>query len=108
MEGFKILETITDNVEYNIWTVLSIILGFTLIFFGITVVCDIRRSYKFSLVIFLLSFVIGIGIIVLGSKFTRSYYTIYKVTPIEDRYSIDLNKYEIVSQNGEILTVKEK
>ena len=32
MEGFKILETITDNVEYNIWTVLSIILGFTLIF----------------------------------------------------------------------------
>lgn len=108
MEGFKILETITDNVEYNMWTVLPIILGFIIMVFGIMVVCDIRRSYKFSLVIFLLSFVVGIGIIVLGSNFTRSYYTTYKVTPIEDRYSIDLNKYEIVSRNGEILTVKEK
>ena len=108
MEGFKILETITDNVEYNIWTVLSIILGFTLIVFGIMGVYYIGISYKFSLAISLLSFVIGIGIIVLGRNFTGSYYTTYKVTPIEDRYSIDLNKYEIVSQNGEILTIKEK
>lgn len=100
LEGLKVLEISLRGELSSIGTVLFIILlclGIATFVWGVIEVDGIIVAMA------LLLFISSVGVY----KLSEIEHTIYKVTPIGEAYSIDFNKYEIIEQNGEILTLKE-
>lgn len=107
LEGFKILNSTTIQELTVLW-----LLGILLLVIGIIVIIssiwfNYSSNYsdvpKWVTAIAVALFIIGVILI----KDNRYYYKQYKITPIDNKYYIDLNMYDIVSSDEEIITIRE-
>lgn len=111
LEGFKILAETTYSYVSSFWATVCIIsafIGFIAIVIMLSGFIELlfSENRKRIFIGFIIIVICGLGIF--SSLANQKMLTQYKVTPIEDKYFIDLNRYEIVSQQGEIFEIREK
>ena len=107
MEGVTILsEEMIKNFGGDTLFPFLIFLGILIIIFGICLI-----SYYGSVEVeSLIEILIGVTILmvsIIGSVGNTYYEKNIKVTPIEDKYFIDANKYKIVKVEGEIIYLED-
>ena len=107
MEGVKILsEEMIRNFGGETLFPFLIFLGILILIFGICLI-----SYYGSVEVeSLIEILIGITILmasIIGSVGNTYYEKNIKVTPIEDKYFIDANKYKVIKVEGEIIYLKD-
>lgn len=117
MNGIEILASNEVAIAWASWdwTSFLIVTGIT---FGLALIVGFITGLSemdtfFGLFVFIIIFVIGSGLFGVGAGFTCGepieYETQYKVT-IDDSVSMNefIEKYEIISQEGKIYTVRER
>lgn len=106
LEGFKILSKYESIQVSSFWNGIFVIsFCFMLLSFFALMYAIYLREKELRCVF---SVIILLCLLLLLTSVKNSYYIDeYKVTPVEDKYFIDLNKYELISQEDEIFTIKE-
>lgn len=107
MEGFKILTEGTYSIMSDGWILVQFlsILGLIVsLIVGILSLCEEFFKVAFGSAI---CFIISCSLIMAEDK-CQTVKPEYKVTPIISDYFIDISKYEITNQEGEIFTIREK
>ena len=107
MEGVKILsEEMIRNFGGETLFPFLIFLGILILIFGICLI-----SYYGSVEVeSLIEILIGVTMLmasIIGSVGNTYYEKNIKVTPIEDKYFIDANKYKVVKVEGKIIYLKD-
>lgn len=102
LEGLKILsESIRDSTE-EFWVMVAFI-GTIIFILAIIGYIEEQKSCFISVIIILI-LAIPLGFDILNEPSVKQ----LKVTPIEDKYYIDLNKWNIINTESEIITIEEK
>lgn len=111
LEGLKILSESTSGQPSTIGFWITLVL---FIIAGIGVLIEVNNrdldSYL-GIRMFILGFICGMITMMFSLSGVIPYdYTVkvYKVTPIEDKYFIDMDKWEIVNNEDQIITIIEK
>lgn len=107
MEGLKILE---ESIVREPNGMCNMLLGILIGLCVIGSIMEMRKKYKMVNCILLPCFVISIIVSMgmFGFEPLNDYYTVLKVVPIEDNYHINLDKYEVINTENEIITLKVK
>ena len=107
MEGVKILsEEMIRNFGGETLFPFLIFLGILILIFGICLI----SYYGFVEVASIVEILIGVMLVtisIIGSVGNTYYEKNIKVTPIEDKYFIDANKYKVVKVEGEIIYLED-
>ena len=106
LEGIEGLKLLKEDYYYNLdkTGALLLILGVMLAIIGLSL-CNSISNYRTVGIIFIIITVIEIAIIISNVTFFRVRCKKYILTPIEEHYSIDLNKYIIDSESDDNLIV---
>lgn len=106
MEGLKILsEEMVRNFGGDTLFPILIIVGIFFLTFGICsfIYCGVEIEDSLLFVFGVLLLIVSI----VGSVGNTCYKKYIKVTPIEDKYFIDVTKYKIVKVEGEIIYLED-
>ena len=107
MESVKILsEEMIRNFGGETLFPFLIFLGILILIFGICLI----SYYGFVEVASIVEILIGVMLVtisIIGSVGNTYYEKNIKVTPIEDKYFIDANKYKVVKVEGEIIYLED-
>lgn len=105
MEGLKILNEINVS-RYSATVILISIFIITMVVILAIIGLkeeDCGHSIFFTVIALLMIFAMMTGI----KEDRDNPQKVLKVTPIEDKYFIDITKYEVIDIEGEIITLKE-
>lgn len=109
LEGIKLLETIIKNEQSNpglsVFFAAMFSIGLVIIIGSIILAFLNEEPSLLLFVIVGVPLLVGSIILFKDNSIQAKY---YKITPIEEKYFIDLSKYDIIETSGEIITVKEK
>ena len=108
MEGLKILsEEMVKNFGGDTVFPILIVAGLFLLIFGICflVNCCYGSEEGFAVVALFGAKILIVSIV--GSVENTYYEKNIEVTPIEDKYFIDITKYEVIKTKGEIIYLKD-
>ena len=107
MEGVKILsEEMIRNFGGETLFPFLIFLGILILIFGICLI-SYYGFVEAASIVEILIVVMLVTISIIGSVGNTYYEKNIKVTPIEDKYFIDANKYKVVKVEGEIIYLKD-
>ena len=111
LEGIEGLKLIKEDYYYNLdkTGTLLFILGAMLVIIGLSLWNSIS-NYRTADIIFIIVAIIGMAIIISSVTIFRVRYKKYILTPIEESYYIDLDKYSIDNEksNNNLIIIKEK
>ena len=109
LEGIEGLKLLKESYYYKLNDI-----GFIMLFIGIMlliaslflIVNEYEKVWNITCVIVA---IIGLSLIINSLIFGRKEYKKYILTPIEEHYSIDLNKYIIDSESdGNLIVIRER
>ena len=110
LEGIEGLKLIKEDYYYNLdrTGALLLILGVMLVIIGLSLWNSISNC-RTADIIFIIVAIIGMAIMISSVTFFRVRCKKYILTPIEEHYSIDLNKYIIDSESdGNLIVIRER
>ena len=108
MEGVKILsEEMIRNFGGNTIFPILIVAGLFLLIFGVYFPVKYCYGSEERLAIMAFSGAVMFIISIVGSIGNTYYEKNIEVTPIEDKYFIDITKYEVIKTKGEIIYLKD-
>ena len=106
IEGLKLIKEDYYNLDRT--GALLLILGVMLVIIGLSLWNSIS-NHRTADIIFIIVVIIGMAIMISSVTFFRVRCKKYILTPIEEHYSIDLNKYIINSESdGNLIVIRER
>lgn len=108
MEGVKILsEEMIRNFGGDTIFPILIVAGLFLLIFGICFLVNCCYGSEEGFAVVAISGAVIFIISIVGSVENTYYEKNIEVTPIEDKYFIDITKYEVIKTKGEIIYLKD-
>ena len=109
LEGIEGLKLLKESYYYKLNDI-----GFIMLFIGIVLflagllLMESEHEKSWNIICGIVA-IIGLSLVINSIVFGRKEYKKYILTPIEEHYSIDLNKYIIDSESdGNLIVIREK